>query len=241
MKHGPCVFLVFLFLVLSQSILWAALREEWEDQDNDGKKEAHLFYDANRLVKSEADSDGDGKADVFIHYKNGKRAYSEADKNHDGKMDQWFWYNPSGHLLRKAVDNNGDGKADQFTTLFKGKRDFVTKEYDRNFDGSIDRRQFSHWDPNKSIPTMNGTRMVRIPVPGYATLWKEEDNNFDGILDVYWDKKDKTKTKVGQPINPKTLPLEEGEEDEEAKKTAGQGKLGTESLVESMNKKYGYE
>ena len=126
---------------------------------------------------------------------------SAEDKNHDGKMDHWYWRDSKNHLVRQAVDNNGDGKPDQFYTFIHGGRDFVIREYDRNFDGKIDKRLLVHWDAGKTIPILNGTRMTRIPNPGYGSVWKEEDNDFDGMIDVYVDKRDKTKTRVGQKIS----------------------------------------
>jgi len=101
---------------------------------------------------------------------------------------------------QEQKDKNHDGKPDQFYTFVKG-RELVIKEYDRNFDGKIDRRLFTRWDASKTIPLMIGDRFTHTPNPGYEILSKEEDNDFDGTIDVYFDKKDKTKTKTGQPMD----------------------------------------
>ena len=124
-----------------------------------------------------------------------------ADKDGDGKPDVWYQYDKAGHLKRSASDSNHDGKPDQFKEMIKG-RNVVLREYDRNFDGKIDRRAMTEWDPDKKLQTFVNGRMQRTPMPGYVTLWSEEDNDYDGKIDVYRERGNKNppKDKIGKPI-----------------------------------------
>ena len=129
---------------------------------------------------------------------------SEAlDEDKDGKIDAWFKYDNEGHLKKTARDTNKDGIPDTFTEMPKG-RNLVLRESDRNFDGQIDRRWLTEWDPNKRL--MTGMNRNNIPqytaVPGYVTLWAEEDNDFDGKIDVFHEKgnKNPSKERLGKPI-----------------------------------------
>ncbi len=92
-----------------------------------------------------------------------------------------------------AKDTNGDGKPDQFKQFLKG-RSLVLHEYDRNFDGKIDMRKLSEWAMIRPVPGES-------PLPGYRTVRREEDNDFDGIVDVYYDRNDKdSRLRVGKKI-----------------------------------------
>lgn len=94
----------------------------------------------------------------------------------------------------KASDTNGDGKPDKFYTFLKG-RMLVLREYDRNFDGKIDRRALAEWGTIRYGPG-------QPPMPGYLNLWSEEDNDFDGKIDVYKERGNKNppRDRIGKPI-----------------------------------------
>ena len=198
MKFSKPLFLAVLFLILSQSILWAALRHE------------------------------------------------KKDKNGDGKTDQWLTYSSNNKLLQKTTDTNGDGKPDQFHTPLSGSREFVLKEYDRNFDGKIDKRALTRWDGDKTIPIVMGNSVRRSPNPGYVTIWKEEDDDFDGVIDKYYMKKDKTKkeqpaeAKVGQPITTSPTPVREPESTEKLAEKTGPAATEDESRIQGMNERHGF-
>ena len=124
-----------------------------------------------------------------------------ADKDGDGRPDVWYQYDKEKHLKRSATDSDHDGKPDQFREMIKG-RNVVLREYDRNFDGKIDRRALTEWDQNKKLHTFVNGRSQNIPMPGYVTLWSEEDNDYDGKIDIYKEKGNKNppKDKIGKPI-----------------------------------------
>ena len=99
-------------------------------------------------------------------------------------------------------DTNGDGKPDRFSLFVKG-RELVLREADRNFDGKIDRRALQRWNGDKKIRTFINNRVSSIPTPGYENVWVEEDNDYDGKVDVYKEKgkKDAGNDRVGKPID----------------------------------------
>ncbi|MBI4352695.1 MAG: hypothetical protein HY593_02090, partial [Candidatus Omnitrophica bacterium] len=104
-------------------------------------------------------------------------------------------YTETGTLEGTARDTNGDGKPDQFKKLVKG-RELVLKEYDRNFDGKIDKRVLAQWDVIRTQPGAPG-------IPGYRNVQREEDNDFDGKIDAYREKGVKDSTaKIGQKMDP---------------------------------------
>ena len=123
------------------------------------------------------------------------------DQDGDGKPERWMTYDSQGKIKYIAKDSNRDGKPDQFQEHLKG-RNLITKEYDRNYDGKIDRRMLMRWDANKKITTFINNRPGSIPNPGYTWIWKEEDDDFDGKIDVYAERgnKNPSKAKIGQAI-----------------------------------------
>lgn len=130
------------------------------------------------------------------------------DADGDGKIDQWFQYDEAGHLKTTAKDTNQDGNPDTFTEMLKG-RALVLRESDRNFDGRVDRRWLTEWDANKRLMTgmsRNNTPQYTI-VPGYKTLWSEEDNDFDGKIDVYQERgnQNPSQERIGRSISSKPL------------------------------------
>ncbi|MGH7198206.1 MAG: hypothetical protein ACREH5_05660, partial [Candidatus Omnitrophota bacterium] len=162
----PVKMLLFLIFCGFSGMAFAQERIELIDEDKDGRKETKMFYDAYGKVKGEVDMNGDGQPDRFVKFKRGKRVSAENDLNYDGKIDAWEIYDDKGIIKRKAKDTNGDGKPDQFNEMLKG-RQLVLKEYDRNGDGKIDKRQLDQWGVRKFGPGLPS-------VPGYVPLWREE-------------------------------------------------------------------
>ena len=187
--------LLFLLLLGFAGAAFAQERTEFLDENKDGRKETTMFYDQYGKVKAEVDMNGDGKPDRFVKFKGGFRTAAENDLNFDGKVDSWDFYDSKGILSRTAKDRNGDGKPDQFNHMLKG-RMTVLKESYRNFDGRIDRRQLDQWGMRKFGPGIPA-------VPGYITVWMEEDTDYDGKVDVYKEKGNRSpsKARIGQPID----------------------------------------
>ncbi len=185
-------FLVAAFLIACPA--FAAARDEWADENKDGRKEAHLFYEGAKVVRAEADVNGDGTIDRWVKYLNGKRFAAESDSDQDGRMDRWDFYTTEGEIGRTAKDTDADGAPDKFTTLLNGLQT-VIKEQDRNHDGKIDRRSLCEWTAIKrpGAPT----------VPGHKPLWTEQDDDFNGKIDKYTDKKNPaaSKAKIGKPMD----------------------------------------
>ena len=126
----------------------------------------------------------------------GLKHHGEGASRFDGKIDTWYIYGAKGELKQILKDTNGDKKPDTFFTLLKG-RNLMLREYDRNFDGKIDKRQVVEWSPERlKVPG-------QAPIPGYVPLWTEEDKNFDGKIDSYTERgnKNPSKEKIGKPIN----------------------------------------
>lgn len=193
------LYLAVAFFFLCEGVLWADLKEVLEDRDKNGSLETRAYYSAGEIFKTEADTNGDGKTDAWIRYKDGKRHRGEADTDHDGKIDAWLVYSDSGRLLQRSGDGNGDGKPDQFMSFLKN-RQITMREFDRNFDGKIDRRGLLKWDADKSISIWNQNQMQKIPIPGYVMVWREDDNDYDGIIDDFKAKPDRVRGEDGNPI-----------------------------------------
>lgn len=134
---------------------------------------------AQAIGASTEDANGDGRPDTFIYKTDaGKKERVEFDKNFDGKIDAWSYYLESGASFRSARDTNGDGRPDKWNYAVKG-RDKALREEDRNFDGKVDRRVLSAWAFRKDIKSW-----------GYAALYREDDDDFDGVIDFWREKKD---------------------------------------------------
>lgn len=118
----------------------------------------------------------------------------KVDKDADGIIDEWIYRDAGGVIRRVGKDTNKDGKMDRFMDFLKG-RMVVLWEMDRNFDGKVDRRQLDEWGERRLVPG-------QPTIPGYKMIWREEDNDYDGIIDVYKEnKKSNSKNNpVGQPI-----------------------------------------
>lgn len=115
------------------------------------------------------------------------------DTDFDGSIDTWAYFDKTGKLQATARDTNKDGEPDQFKQFLKGKS-LILREFDRNFDAKIDMRKLSEWGV---VRRESGGRAI----PSYITLQREEDNDFDGIVDSYYDRYDRQSTlKIGQRI-----------------------------------------
>ena len=233
---------IFVFICVFASVAYAAERMEELDENKDGRKEAKMFYDEQgNKIHGEVDMNGDGISDRFVKFKNGKRFTAESDTNFDGKIDAWEVYDEKGVLKRRAKDSNKDGKPDQFYEMLKGKN-LLMKEYDRNYDGKIDKRQLVEWGMIKYGPKTT-------PIPGYKTVWKEEDNNFDGKIDVYREKgnKEAAKKKIGKPIDTLTrAQVEATKPPEPSPSPTPQGRIKYgkswwEDRIKKLNERFGYK
>ena len=167
------------------------------------------------------------------------------DQDKAGFKEKHLFLDGKGKLLQKTKDTNADGKPDEYSSYPQGSRNFVLKELDRNFDGKIDKRSLSQWDPNKGISIWDGKRIIKTPVPGYSPIWKEGDNDFDGIIDTYHEKKQKNETaappknKVGQAIDirPMTVSAQDGVE--KTAKEAGPQPSQEQERIDQLNQKMG--
>ncbi|PIU40740.1 MAG: hypothetical protein COT00_00130 [Candidatus Omnitrophica bacterium CG07_land_8_20_14_0_80_50_8] len=243
-KISSRVFFLIFIVVLSDTVLASAERIESKDEDKDGRKETRVFYEGSQITRVEVDKNGDGKPDQWVYFKSGIRNHSEIDADFDGKIDKWVIYDAKGVRRQTAKDTNHDGKPDEFLTFLKG-RDLVLKEYDRNFDGRIDKRMLQRWDPNRKITTFINGRPGSIPNPSYLTLRREEDNNFDGKIDVYRERENKNPPadKIGKEIDSVPAKIQEkknsAESDKKKNQTDGGKQRGSvENLVQNMNERH---
>jgi hypothetical protein len=130
--------------------------------------------------------------------------------------------------------------------MLKG-RELMLREFDRNGDGKVDERCQVAWDANKtiSIPQANG-RMQHIGNPGYVTLWRERDTNFDGIIDEYTERGNKKASakKVGKRIDPVILKQSPDEKNGGARDAKTSAKAASDGILARMvkekNQKYDY-
>lgn len=99
------------------------------------------FYEAGHLIREELDTNNDTKVDDVYHYFADKLVKQEIDNDFNGRFDLWIEYTYKGRALQKASiikDNNGDGKPDEWHHT-NNKRQVTRIEYDKNFDGRIDK------------------------------------------------------------------------------------------------------
>lgn len=189
------------------------------------------------LTRREVDKDKDGKPEKIILSEKGKTVEVEHLDKETGKVFRRDYYNSKEQVARRTYDRNKDGKTDEYWQFIQGGRDFVLKEYDRNNDGKIDKRVFSRWDAKKRMTVPQGTRLTYVAMPGYKSVWREEDNDFDGKIDVYRGKEVKgAPSRLGLAIDPNPA-LPEEEEKTVAKKA---GKTATTKRVDRMNERFGY-
>ncbi len=226
---------IFLIVgILAAASPARAERIEWLDEDKDGKNEMKVTYSQGSTISSlEIDKNGDAKPDRFVRFKSGTRHTAEDDTNFNGKPDSWSYYNSKGALVLSAKDRNHDGKPDDFKKMVMG-RQVVLSENDKNFDGRIDRRKLAEWGMIRRSPGMS-------PEPGYKTIWREEDKDFDGVVDVYYEKgnPEAAKQKIGKPID--AAHAQKDDEKPEPAPAAGDGLSQSERLVKSLNQRYGFD
>ncbi len=227
------VFFLILFLAMPPAA-WAELREE-KKTDEKGAV-TRTVYDDDMPVSTEIDVNADGTPDKVISFIKGKRHIERGDRNLDGKTDYERLHNSKGSMIQELRDSNADEKWDSFATFPQGTREIVLRETDRNFDGKIDRRSYEMWDANKSIVVPQATGFSRTPVPGYSVVWAEEDDDYDGIIDQYRNREDKTKDLKGKKMNVEHAAVPQ----EASKKKSVSTKTRSELHVEQLNKDYGY-
>ena len=106
------------------------------------------------------------------------------DEDHDGRKETQRIY--ENDVLKRIVrDTNGDGKPDLFKEFLKG-RNLIMVERDRNFDGRVDQKKLQEWSMRRLVPG-------QPPIPGYISLSKDEDNDFDGKFELHWKRGDRGK------------------------------------------------
>jgi hypothetical protein len=124
----------------------------------------------------ESDSNADGRADTWVYYDGAVKRRREVDRNFDGRAEQWYYYDEKGRLFRQAYDKNGDGRQDAWRFLEQGQK-VVLFETDKNGDGSVDER---------SLKVRETDRRTGALV--YRPLWREQDTDFDGKTDRFWQR-----------------------------------------------------
>ncbi|MCG3176159.1 MAG: hypothetical protein MOGMAGMI_01100 [Candidatus Omnitrophica bacterium] len=212
-----------------------AQKQEKVDLDKDGRKETTVFYENNLPVRAESDKNNDGKADLFTVFRAGKKVSSEADRDQDGRIDQWKLYDDKGRVSKVAEDASGDGKPDKWKQLLQGTV-VQLKEEDRNHDGRVDRRVLQEFKADKRI-LVSANPMRYAPAPGYVTLWKEEDTDYDGDVDVFTEKgnPEPDRSRIGRSMGPNLFEATQGSADPLA------GLSRAERNAAQMNERYGLE
>ena len=195
---------IIAFIIVLNSVcvgVWAATEKTRSvDENHDGRNETVYFYDEyGSRVRAEVDQNNDGKTDRWVKIKNNARFSTEIDRDFDGQVDTWEKYDSKGTTASVAADTNHDGKPDQFKQMLKG-RNVVLVESDRNADGKIDQRRLTEWGMRKLGPG-------QPQIPAYITTWEEDDNNFDGKIDVYKEKGNKNpdQSRIGKAIEKKSV------------------------------------
>ena len=179
-------------------------RTETLDRNKDGLVETFVMYEDDKIVEERIDKNKDGKPDRIIKYELGKKRSSTEDSDFNGKIDIWYAYK-KGILKRKSMDKNKDGRPDQFVQMLVG-QSVILKEWDRNFDGKIDKRSVMEHQPARQQQLMIGGKMQSILMPGYNVIVSVEDKDFDGKVDAYKNKQEdqaKWKSHIGKPFKDK--------------------------------------
>lgn len=96
----------------------------------------------------------------------------QADQNKDGKTDRWITYNSNGVRALVAADADGDGVPESWSHPIRGL--MILREKDRNKDGRVDERMVTDFIHDNTL------KFGR-----HLPLWRESDDNFDGVIDVY--------------------------------------------------------
>ena len=163
-----------LFLTLLMSAASAAQSEpkpRLMDLDEDGVKEATVYFLNGLAVRATIDRNQDGTVDGIITYRNGFRDYAEIDSDYDGIFETVIDYYFTGVPAAIKIDRDGDGRSD---TARYFKNGFLYKrEWDRNADGQPDFRVVYQLGPDLR-PEEN---------EGYQRLVKQYDTDFDGVFD----------------------------------------------------------
>jgi hypothetical protein len=137
-----------------------------------------------------------------------------ADQNKDGRPDHWVTYNANGVRALIASDTNADGKPDSWKHPIRGM--MILKEKDRNFDGRVDDRQVTDFVYDKTLKFNR-----------HLYQWREMDDDYDGVVDTYRVRGEKTPNpdRRGTKIDP--TPWSEAKEAAIAKERAAQSSGGS--------------
>jgi hypothetical protein len=210
---------ISVLFVCASGIAAAAERREPLDLDKDGRQETVRVFDGNAILREETDTNADGKTDRTLYYRRGFKHLRESDSDQDGQIDRWELYTAKGMRQIARKDTNKDGKFDQSMFLIQSTM-VSLREKDRNFDGKVDERGLSRFDYDKTV------KMHR-----YIYDWKEEDSDFDGVIDKYRvrGQKDPKPNKVGTPMD---AAFREVEEPRESNPKAD-GATGVERLLKT--------
>lgn len=229
--------------------------EEWTEGRTGSK--IHSWKNGRKLVKSEEDTDKDGKPDIFRDYNDrGWPTASRMDTDHDGKLDRWATYNYRGVVVQEAFDSDKDEKPDVWVSYPDGPRTEYLREADRNGDGKIDWRSFGLIDKSKGrnrtpkidfdAAALKGPHPAgkeKKPVDPKAgnrrsighIVWEEKDDDYDGVIDYYFNEKEPKKDLRGKKIDVRRAKAQvvfDASKSDRRKEP--------KSLADKMNERYNY-
>ncbi|HTL71548.1 MAG TPA: hypothetical protein VL404_09695 [Candidatus Eisenbacteria bacterium] len=170
----PFLTAIFLAVCLPAALAETSqLKARKMDLDQDGVKEATVFYLNGLAVRADIDRNQDGRVDGHLHYRKGFRDSAEIDADYDGIFETVIDYYFTGVPAAIKIDRNGDGNPDSARYFKNG---FLYKrEWDRNADGQPDYRVLYQLGPDLR-PEDNG---------GYQRLVKQYDQDYDGVFDKH--------------------------------------------------------
>jgi dihydrofolate reductase len=166
--------LTTFFLAAFSSVCAAAETEpkpRMMDLDQDGVKEATVYYQNGLATRAKIDRNQDNVVDGLINYRDGFRDYAEIDSDYDGIFETVIDYYFTGVPAAIKIDRDGDGDSDSARYFKNG---FLYKrEWDRNGDGQPDFRVIYQLGPDLRPESSEG----------YQRLVKQYDTDFDGVFD----------------------------------------------------------
>ena len=124
-------------------------KRELLDEDQDGRPEKTVHYEADgeTIARIDEDTDGDGEVDSWSTHQEGVLARRRADTNGDGEPDTIDYYD-RGDIVRRTEDKDGDGRPERITH-FDDKGRPSSLEEDTDGDGLVDTR--SHYAGGKLV------------------------------------------------------------------------------------------
>lgn len=169
--------------------------EMFLDENEDGRNETVLYLSSGTVVFSKTDKDGDGRYEMETQYLDGKKHVAELDYDGDGRPETWIYFDVNEKVRRRARDKNSDGKPDHWYYQLETREQDrgQIREYDKNYDGKVDKREMTLFQLNKTTKAHQ-----------HIWQWKEEDKDFDGVIDLYRVRGEKNPQpdKTGTKINP---------------------------------------